>query len=168
MGLAQASFSVSSAPSATAYTGNLFLDHLSPNTREALLASLVPVSLKLGTVMYDRNDPIDKVLFPIGGILSVVLEMSDGDTAEVGIIGKEGMSGLVVALGMATSNQRTVVQVPDGALCTPVEAFRAALKSEPELKETALRYAQATLMATAHSPRATACIPPTNAARAGC
>jgi CRP-like cAMP-binding protein len=140
---------VSTARSGIHATGNLFLDHLPAAAMDTLRPSLVHVSLKHATVIYERYQQIDKVLFPIGGILSVVVEMADGDTAEVGIIGREGMSGLAIALGLSQSNQRTVVQVADGAECISVEEFRAALAREPELKAFALRYAQATLISTA-------------------
>jgi CRP-like cAMP-binding protein len=140
---------VSSALSATHVTGNLFLDDLPAAVLEALRSSLHPISLRSGRVISDRDETIDTVIFPISSILSVVLEMSDGDTAEVGIIGREGMSGLPLVLGISTLNQRTVVQVPDGAHCMPAADFKVALEREDALKASALRYAQATLMTTA-------------------
>ncbi len=69
------------------------------------------------------GDPIDKVLFPIAGIISIVLEMEDGDTAEVGIIGREGFNGLPLVLGGGKANQRTIIQVPDGGKCMSADAF---------------------------------------------
>jgi CRP-like cAMP-binding protein len=139
---------VSSPLSTTQATGNLFLDNLPVAVLEVLRPTLKRSGLQSGRVIFDRDATMDVVIFPINSILSVVLEMADGDTAEVGIIGREGMSGLPIALGISRMNQRTVVQVPNGAHCMPAADFRAALEREAELKASALRYAQATLMTT--------------------
>lgn len=135
-------------------TGNLFLDHLSERATKALKPPFVSVSLKHNELVNDDQTASDRVLFPVNSIVSVVLDMSNGDTAEVGIIGREGMTGLAIVLGQASVNQRSIVQVPDSAMCIPIDVFRAALESEPELKAFALRYAQAVLMA---SGRLSAC-----------
>jgi CRP-like cAMP-binding protein len=135
-------------------TGNLFLDHLSERATKALKPPFVSVSLRHNELVNDDRTVPDRVLFPVGSIVSVVLDMSNGDTAEVGIIGREGMTGLAIALGQASVNQRSIVQIPDGAICIPIDVFRAALEREPELKAFALRYAQAVLMA---SGRLSAC-----------
>jgi CRP-like cAMP-binding protein len=127
-------------------TGNLFLDNLPERAMQAIAPSLTRVSLKHGEVIYQRDAPFDRILFPFGSIISIVLEMSDGDTAEVGIIGREGMSGFVIALGQSASNQRAIVQVPNSAGSVAVAAFRAAMEEEPELKAFSLRYAQAVMM----------------------
>ncbi len=134
--------------SATHATGNLFLDNLPTKALDALWPALVHVSLKHGELIYERDAHVEKVLFPIGAIISIILDMSDGATAEVGIIGREGMSGLAIALGLATTKQRAIVQVPDGAYCLAVENFRAALECEPALKSFTLRYGHAVIAST--------------------
>jgi CRP-like cAMP-binding protein len=139
---------VSSALSTPTVTGNLFLDNLPRGTLSSLRSALKPISLQSGRVISDPDEALDMVIFPISSILSVVLQMSDGDTAEVGIIGREGMSGLPIALGITTLNQRTIVQVPDGAYCMSAADFRVILDRDSEVKTSALRYAQATLMTT--------------------
>ena len=142
-------------------TGNLFLDHLSERAIKALRPPFVSVSLTHNELVNDDQTVADRVLFPVSSIVSVVLDMSNGDTAEVGIIGREGMTGLAIVLGQASVNQRSIVQIPDSAMCIPIEVFRAALEREPELKAFALRYAQAVLIA---SGRLSACnaLHPTN------
>ena len=139
---------MSSALSTTQATGNLFLDNLPVAVLEALRPALKRIALQSGRVISDRDEALDVVIFPVSSILSVVLEMSDGDTAEVGIIGREGMSGLPIVLGISRVNQRTVVQVPDTALSISAADFRGVVERESGLKTLALRYAQATLMTT--------------------
>ena len=136
--------------SAPRLTGNLFLDRAPGNAMSELRHSLAPVTLENARIIYDYGQPMDRVLFPVGSVISVVLEMSDGATAEVGIIGREGMTGMAIALGQSSSNNRTIVQIPDGALSLPADEFRSAVESDPELKAFSLRYAQAVFMTTLH------------------
>jgi CRP-like cAMP-binding protein len=140
--------SMSEATLARRATGNLFLDNLPERALSALLPSFATVSLKNNELVNDDGAPMERVLFPINSVISVVLGMSNGDTAEVGIIGREGMTGLALALGQATVNQRSMVQMPDSAISVPSDVFRASLEREPELKSFALRYAQAVLMSS--------------------
>jgi CRP-like cAMP-binding protein len=135
-------------------TGNLFLDHLPLRVSQALQPSMVSIELKNNELISDDRMPTDRVLFPINSVISVVVDMANGDTAEVGIIGREGMTGLPVILGQKTVNQRSIVQIPDTAKCVPLEDFRAVVVSEPDLKAFALRYVQAVLVA---SGRLSAC-----------
>lgn len=127
------------------FTGNLFLDRLTERAAKVLAPSLVTVSLKYNEVISDSETVPTRILFPINSIVSIVIDMSNGATAEIGIIGREGMTGLAVVLGQASVNQRSIVQIPDSAMSVPIEDFRAALEREPELRLFALRYAQAVL-----------------------
>lgn len=77
---------MSSALSTTQATGNLFLDNLPAAVLDPLRPALSQLSLRGGRVISDRDDAMEVVIFPNSSILSVVLEMSDGDTAEVGIM----------------------------------------------------------------------------------
>lgn len=77
---------MSSALSTTQATGNLFLDNLPIAVLDALRPTLTKIALRGGRVISDRDEAMDVVVFPVSSILSVVLEMSDGDTAEVGIM----------------------------------------------------------------------------------
>jgi CRP-like cAMP-binding protein len=137
---------MSDVTTTTRSTGSLFLDNLPTRAMKALKDSLVPVTLANGKIVYDFDQPMEDVLFPTGSVISVVLPMSDGESAEVGIIGREGMTGLAIALGQSSTNQRSIVQIPNGALRIPAEVFRAVVERDPELKAFCLRYAQAVIM----------------------
>lgn len=130
-------------------TGNQFLDHMPAAAMQRLKPHLLPVGLLTGAIVGFPDGPIETVFFPINSIISVVLDMSDGETAEVGFIGREGMTGVVLALGQSTANQRSVVQVPNGAYSLDADVFRDAVESITELKAYVLRYAQAILMMSA-------------------
>ncbi|HEY2474287.1 MAG TPA: Crp/Fnr family transcriptional regulator [Candidatus Cybelea sp.] len=136
-------------PNGRRWTGNLFLDNLPAQAFESLRDSLTPISLSSYQPVDDEGLPLERVLFPIHSVISIVLDMADGSTAEVGIVGREGMTGLAIVLGQTTGRQRSIVQIPDGADCLPIEDFRAALDREPQLRAFSLRYAQAVLGASA-------------------
>jgi CRP-like cAMP-binding protein len=136
---------MSDAFSSTHSTGNLFLDHLPAHVMDILGPSLTAVALKNAEIVYDYDETMEKVVFPTGSVISVLLEMADGRTAEVGIIGREGMTGLAIVLGQSSTNQCSIVQIPNGALTMSAATFRAVVEAEPQLKAFSLRYAQAVL-----------------------
>jgi CRP-like cAMP-binding protein len=126
-------------------SGNLFIDRLAEGVRLRLLRHASRVRLGHGEIVYDVGATIERVLFPVGCVVSVVAEMQDGATVEVGFIGREGMTGLPLALGSERVAQRALIQVPDSALALSAADFTAALEAEPELRRAVDRYAQATI-----------------------
>lgn len=104
-----------------------------------------------GETLYAPQKTIREVYFPLNSIVSVVSEMSDGKVSEVGIIGREGTTGLPVALGQSSANHRYVVQVPDSALVMSTKTFRTAVEKQPDFGAYLLRYAQATIVAVSQS-----------------
>lgn len=132
-------------------TGNLFLDNLSAAAWQRLRPALQRTELKAGLTLHAPGDTIREVFFPINSIVSVVSEMADGKTSEVGLIGREGTTGLTVALGHSTASYRHIVQVSDSALHMSAKDFRAAFEKGPELNAQVLRYAQATIVSVSQS-----------------
>jgi CRP-like cAMP-binding protein len=124
---------------------------LSAEAFQALRPSLQRSELKAGRTLHAPREQIRDVYVPIHSIVSVVSEMSDGKTSEVGIIGREAMTGLALALGQSTVTYRHIVQVPDSALRISANDFRATFQAQPELNDLILRYAQATIASTAQS-----------------
>ncbi len=111
---------------------------------------LVAISVTKGESIFKRDEPIEHVLFPTSSIISVILETAGGDIAEVGIIGREGMSGVPLALGHDRAQQHGLVQVSGRALSMAAAKFREALSVHPDLLEPTLNYAHAQLTSNAH------------------
>jgi len=130
-------------------TGNAFLDALSQDVRGSLAPKLRRIAVARGDTVEDVDRPIDRVVFPLGSIVSLVTRMLDGGTVEVGIIGREGMSGLPIALGDGIAWQHGFVQVADSALCMDARDFESCLHEHPDLQAACLRYARAVLSRTA-------------------
>src|SRR3978361_1230182 len=72
---------------------NLFLNALSVTSRESLLARCVEVDLPSKKALYEPDNVPRYAYFMTSGIASVVTAMEDGGTAEVGLMGREGVVG---------------------------------------------------------------------------
>ena len=81
--------------------------------------------------------------FPVDGVASLVITTADGDSAEVGTIGSEGIVGLPVCLGDREAPSSVYVQVPGTALHMDARIFRGELDRSPTLNLVMLRYAHA-------------------------
>jgi CRP-like cAMP-binding protein len=97
--------------------------------------------LPLKARLHEPNVPITSVYFPEASYVSMVAYMENGDAAEVGLIGYEGLVGLPVLLGSDRSDIEALVQCPGPALSMGVGAFRAALEADHILRSLLLRYA---------------------------
>ncbi len=129
-------------------TGNRLLDALSEEDFEWLRASLTPVHLAFKQSIESANQPVEMVVFPTSGILSVVATTSRERQIEVGLIGREGMSGVTVVTGSGQSPNETYVQAEGTGFRVRADALRAGLQQRSKLRELFLHYVQAFLVQT--------------------
>jgi CRP-like cAMP-binding protein len=130
---------------------NRLLAALSPGDLALLHPHLESVALEVRHPIEDRNKPIQHIYFMEEGIASVVAVADDSKEIEVGLIGREGMSGIVVVMGNHRSPHKVYVQVRGRALRVGVAEFRTALDASATLKALLLRFAQAFMIQTAHT-----------------
>jgi CRP-like cAMP-binding protein len=130
---------------------NTLLTALPPQERNRLLARMEQVSLGLKDVLYERNRPITHVHFPLTGVCSMVVVMSDGLGVEAGTVGNEGMVGLPVYLGADTSPHRAFSQVPGDTLRMRAKDFKDELARGGQLNDVLRRYNQALMNQMAYS-----------------
>jgi CRP-like cAMP-binding protein len=98
-------------PLTSAYCGgNAILDRLSPHEREDLLSHMSVYIEEEGSVLRARNRPIDAVHFPIDAVYSVVVELSQGHTYEVDVIGRAGVVGAEIAIGAEIASRTVLCQ----------------------------------------------------------
>ena len=119
---------------------NRLLSSLGGRDRTLLAASLSPIDLPLGTVLEEPNEPIENVYFLESGIASVVAGTSD--LIEVGLIGREGMTGLSIVMGDDRSVNRTFIQAAGSGLRMPAKNLSLAMDKSKTLRLGLLRYAQ--------------------------
>lgn len=112
-----------------------------------ILAELWPrlerIELPLLQEIMMPGRPIAAVYFPETAYASMLTHLSDGATAEVGMIGREGMVGLPLLLGASNSAVSALIQGPGTMLRLDAGAFLRALDSIPGLLRLLLRYALA-------------------------
>ncbi|MFL5618131.1 MAG: Crp/Fnr family transcriptional regulator [Gemmatimonadaceae bacterium] len=106
---------------------------------DRILPSLESVPLVDGMPIYERNEPISHVYFPISGVISLVSEMREG-TVEVGTIGREGMTGLPLVLRATTMPSRAFVQVPGHAYRMRGEDLASVMRVAPRIERMLYRY----------------------------
>src|SRR5580700_9097990 len=100
-------------------TSNLFLSGLSAVGRDALVLQCKPVDLPLHMVLYEAGVVPRHAYFPTSGLASVVTPMSNGETAEVGFIGHEGIVGSLQLLGRTSLSTRCMMQLAGNGLKIP-------------------------------------------------
>ena len=119
---------------------NQLIERLSRRDRQRLLAVCEPVALVLGEVLCERGMPARHVYFPIEGFVSLVTLIEGSPALEVGMVGREGMVGAHLALGVATSPLRALVQGAGTAWRVRTAAFRIELARSPALQRGLNRY----------------------------
>jgi CRP-like cAMP-binding protein len=122
---------------------NDLLAALPPDDFARLVPSLQPVRLDLKQVLHEPERPIEAAYFPESGMVSLVARLEDGAAQEVGIVGREGVVGLAVALGAESVGTEALVQADGAALRIDVDELRAAFERSAALRALLLRYAQA-------------------------
>jgi len=120
---------------------NRLLTALPADDLARLWPRLEAVELPLRKVLHAPGEPIEAVYFPETGWFSMLAYLENGDAAEVGLVGYEGMVGLPVLLGADSNDIEAVVQGPGTALRMDAKAFREELERIPALRTLLLRYA---------------------------
>jgi CRP-like cAMP-binding protein len=98
------------------------------------------VPLVFGQVLYQTGDIIRHVYFPSRSIVSLLTVIDRHEALEIGLVGREGMVGIPLALGVPDSPVRAVVQGAGEGLRMSAAQFRKALASSPPLQAVLLRY----------------------------
>ena len=113
---------------------NHLLGALPRKDYQKLLPFLEPVKLAFGEVLYESHALIRHVYFPIDCFVSMLTTVDAGRAAEVGLIGSEGMIGIPMALGVAVSPFRAVVQGGGTAMRLTTADFRRNFSNSAALK----------------------------------
>ena len=106
---------------------------------------LTPVSLRLGEVIYESGKEQPWVYFPTDSIVSLLYVMEDGSSAEIAIVGNEGLVGISLFMGGGTTPSRAVVQSGGHAYRMRAEFIRNEFVLAGPVQFLFLRYTQALL-----------------------
>jgi len=121
---------------------NRLLAALPRETLASFGQDLKQVSLSQGTVCYEAGDRIDRVYFPISGMISLFVAGRNGEIVETGIIGREGAAGLQSALGERRSYNRVTIQIPGHFAVISAGHFEQAVSNSAPLRDLVLRYVE--------------------------
>ena len=104
---------------------NRLLAALPDPARSALMDRAERIALAQKAVLLERGAPVSYLYFPLSGLLSMVVRVTDTAAVEVATVGNEGFVGAPAYLGAERSSTEVVVQIPGEALQVPVEALPA-------------------------------------------
>lgn len=117
---------------------NQILSALSAETAERLAAEIEPIDLPHGMQLYRPMEAIEHVYFLDSGVSSIVANLSDGTSVEVGMIGYEGAAGLEVVMGGTESPNECVIQIPGHGRRISTASIRREFESDADLRRPLL------------------------------
>ena len=121
---------------------NRLLAALSADEWERWQSELEPVELKLGDVLYESGRTMTHVYFPTTAIVSLLYVMENGSSAEIAVVGHEGIVGVSLVMGGESTPSRAVVQSAGKGFRLGAQHIQEHFKRAPVL-HLLLRYTQA-------------------------
>jgi CRP-like cAMP-binding protein len=122
---------------------NHLLEALSDLERARILPHFQRVSMPLGKVLYEPGDVLRHVYFPIDCIVSLLYVMEDGASAEISVVGNEGIVGIALFMGGETTSSRAIVQSAGQAYRLGGQHLKDEFHRSSEIQHLLLRYTQA-------------------------
>ena len=123
-------------------TGNQLLAALPPGELQRWIPQLEHVEMPLGQVLYESGTTLSHVYFPTTSIVSLLYVMENGASAEIAVVGNEGIVGISLFMGGESTPSRAVVQSAGEGFRLPAQAIKEEFKRAPVL-HLMLRYTQA-------------------------
>jgi CRP-like cAMP-binding protein len=127
---------------------NRVLAQLSAKDFGLLESKIEPVDLPLRMVLEKRGKPIKSIYFPEDGFASVVANSAKNRAIEVGVIGRDGMTGVTVVLGGDRAEDETFMQAAGYGYRIQADHLRDAAAKSSTLQSSLLRYTQTFLTQT--------------------
>ncbi len=132
-------------------SSNTLLLSLSTSDFDLLAPHLEAVTLGLRKMLEKPDKRIEDVYFPETGFASVVAVQRSGKEVEVGLIGREGMTGLPIVLGNHRSPHSTYIQVAGKGHSISASQLRQAIRESLSLRDSLLKFVQAFGVQTTHT-----------------
>jgi CRP-like cAMP-binding protein len=122
---------------------NHLLAALSPDERERIYPHLRLVEMPLGKALYESGDVLRHVYFPTDSIVSLLYVLADGASAEISVVGNEGLIGIALFMGGETTPSRAIVQSAGHAYRLIGQLLKDEFHRNGPLQLQLLRYTQA-------------------------
>ncbi|MDX2220939.1 MAG: Crp/Fnr family transcriptional regulator [Burkholderiales bacterium] len=124
-------------------SGNRLLSSLPPEELAKWLPDLELVEMPLGLVVYESGVTVRHVYFPVDSIVSLLYVMEDGASAEIAVVGNEGIVGIALFMGGGSMPNRAVVQSAGRGLRLSGKIMTEAFNRSSAVLHLMLRYTQA-------------------------
>jgi CRP-like cAMP-binding protein len=124
-------------------TDNHLVASLPPAIRTLWLPHLELVDLRLGQVLYEAQGRLTHVYFPLTAIVSLLYVMDNGASAEIAVVGNDGMVGFALIMGGDTTPSRAVVQSAGVGLRMKAQFMKHEFNLVPPVMHLMLRFTQA-------------------------
>ena len=124
---------------------NHLLAVLPKEERGRIYPHLRRVNMPLGQALYESGDRLEHVYFPTTSIVSLLYIMENGASAEIAVVGNEGIVGIALFMGGETMPNRAVVQSAGGAYKLPGSVLKQEFARAGALQHLLLRYTLAML-----------------------
>jgi CRP-like cAMP-binding protein len=122
---------------------NHILDALPEAQRRRLFPHLKLVELPLGLVLYEAGDALRHIYFPTDSIVSLLYVLADGSSAEICVVGNDGVIGIALFMGGETTTSRAIVQSGGFAYRLTGRRLKQEFERHGETMHILLRYTQA-------------------------
>jgi CRP-like cAMP-binding protein len=122
---------------------NSILAALPERDFDRVSAHLEPIEMPLGAALYEAGSRVRQLYFPTSGIVSLLQVMADGASAEIAVVGSEGVVGIAMFMGGETTPSRAVVQSAAGAYAMSADVLKDEFGRGGMLQYLLLRYTQA-------------------------
>ncbi len=108
--------------------------------RALVLSSAGVLRVRRGETVFHPGDDVEAAFFPLDAMISLVIVMPGGETAETGLIGPEGAIGGLISAGHKPAFARAVAQIPGQVLRVPVDVLERAKSRSAALHDLMARY----------------------------
>ena len=122
---------------------NRLLAALPPAEWARWLPQLEATDMPLGQVLYESGRTLDHVYFPTTAIVSLLYVMENGASAEIAVVGREGLVGISLFMGGGSTPSRAVVQSAGRGFRLPAQAMKEEFNQAGPVMHLMLRYTQA-------------------------
>ncbi|MFZ0791474.1 MAG: Crp/Fnr family transcriptional regulator [Chromatiaceae bacterium] len=122
---------------------NHLLAALLPDVQERIFPFLEPAPMPLGKVLYESGALERHVYFPTDSIISLLYVMENGASAEISVVGNEGLVGIALFMGGESTTSRAIVQSAGFAYRLLGKRFKDEVSRHGDLLFLMLRYSQA-------------------------
>ena len=122
---------------------NHLLAALPTEIQNRVFPDLELMALPLGKVLYEPGDAMHYVYFPTDSIVSLLYVMESGASAEISVVGNEGLIGVALFMGGESTPNRAIVQSAGHSFRLPAAQLKAEFDRHGEMLQLMLRYTQA-------------------------